>query len=211
MGCTNPVETQRRSRRATALWDELCSLTEFHWISQGASFLDPTFPKENMECQITEHTHANFLVFVSQYSNQTRSSVSMFELNFKSNNDHFECKIKIALGKIVKWKYTQLAFYKSSRHCCQQTDFCLTSKPRVTLSPYLDERSDPWSTQHRHLPGVDAVGPVLTRVVHAQDPVQHLLLLAVAWGRHHAVSTGAQLQGRCHRPRAHSHNTTTNT
>lgn len=54
---------------------------------------------------------------------------------------------------------------------------------------HLDDGSSPSATQHRHLAGIDAVGPVLSRMVHAQDPVQHLLFVTVAWGRDHAVGT----------------------
>lgn len=75
--------------------------------------------------------------------------------------------------------------------CCRlkNSDACYKSKLGGTLCPYLDERPSLRSTQHCHLAGVDAVCPVFTRVVHAQDSVQHLLLLTVAWGRDHTVST----------------------
>lgn len=88
------------------------------------------------------------------------------------------------------------AVYKSSSHCCHWSD----------LRPYLDERSSPGSTQHRHLAGIDAVGTIFTRMVHAQDSVQHLLLLTVAWGRYHTVSTRGLLQGRWYSTATKTHN-----
>lgn len=72
---------------------------------------------------------------------------------------------------------------------------CVTHDQTVVQSmlnntvTYLDQRSSPRSTQHCHLSGIDAVGPVFTRVVHAQDSVQHVLLLTVARGRDHTVGT----------------------
>lgn len=73
-------------------------------------------------------------------------------------------------------------------NCCQVQvkEQCCILKIKYT---HLDERSNPRSTQHRHLAGIDAVGPVFTRMVHAQDSVQHLLLLTVAWERDHTVGT----------------------
>lgn len=59
--------------------------------------------------------------------------------------------------------------------------------PLCDVTKHLDERSSSGAAQHRHLAGVDSVGPVLAGVVHAQDAVQHLLLVAVAGGRNHAV------------------------
>ena len=71
-------------------------------------------------------------------------------------------------------------------------------KPHVSLCSYLDKRSHPRSTQHCHLAGIDAVGTIFTCMVHAQHSVQHLLLLTVARGWDHTVSTWAQLQGHCY-------------
>lgn len=62
----------------------------------------------------------------------------------------------------------------------------------------LDDRSSTRPTQHCHLSGIDAVGPIFARMVHAQDSVQHLLLLTVAWGWNHTVGTCTELQGRCY-------------
>lgn len=48
---TYQAQNQRCSRRVTARWGALGFLPEFHWISQGVSFLDPTFPKEKQRCE----------------------------------------------------------------------------------------------------------------------------------------------------------------
>lgn len=65
----------------------------------------------------------------------------------------------------------------------------------VALRAHLDQGSNTGSTQHCHLARVDAIGPEFPSVVHAQHPVQHVLLLTVARGRDYTVSACAQLQG----------------
>lgn len=82
------------------------------------------------------------------------------------------------------------------------------SEHSISFYTDLDEWSGPWSTQHRHLTSVDAVGPIFTCVVHAQHPVQHLLLLRVAWGRDHTVCTRAQQHPPCHNTHFTTHFTT---
>lgn len=41
----------------------------------------------------------------------------------------------------------------------------------VHTRTHLNERSSPRPSQHGHLTGIDAVGPIFTCVVHTQDPV----------------------------------------